>query len=214
MTPAEAQAAAMLWPELEEPLERDALIDQLAAARWPDDEAFFLAVLAHDQDLAVQHAAALALAQRAHAAGPAWLMAGLQEDDEGRFNAAAEAIVGLEGEAAYLRLSQVWRDAARDRGIRRQALRQMEAASLPRALADIAAQLDVATADSMDEAELEAALWAVAHHRYVEARPVLEHLRAHLAAPPVLAVDAQTAGDGGRAARLALVDTALRWLDG
>lgn len=203
----------MLWPELEEPLERDALIDQLAAARWPDDEAFFLALLAHDQDLAVRHAAALALAQRSHAAGPAWLVAGLQDDDEGRFNAAAFALVGLEGEAAYLRLSEVWRDPARDRGIRRQALCQMEAASLPRALADITAQLAPATADSMDEAELEAALWALAHNHHMEARPALERLRSHFAGIPARAADAETGGERGQAARLALVDTALRWLD-
>lgn len=168
-----------LYFELEDPDERDAVFDKLAAIRVPIVDDFLRAMMEEDEDEYARAAAAAELARRGDQAGLAFLEANLNDpDDFFLFEHAVRTLAQLRGPDSYEAFAAIWRNPERDADERREAMIGMETASPERALPDFAAFIDsLHDVHALPDDQVEAAIMAFLRHSYAEAIPVLEGLR-------------------------------------
>ena len=146
-----------LYFEAEGPAERDELFARLSARREPEVDAFFLAMLAHDDDPFLRLAAAGELLTRGVTQAQDVLLDALEAagDDE-TFRAAMDALLRGLGPQAFDALVQLAQAPERDATERLLAIEGLERCDAARAAAHFAAQLaEVAEPQALDLQALE-----------------------------------------------------------
>lgn len=147
-----------LYFEAEQPAERDALFARLAARRGAEVDAFFWALVAHDDDIFLRLAAAAELATRGYDQARAVLTDTLlAAGDDEVLEEAIDAWVRVAGADAFPALHALFLDAERDGGERLLAMNGMERADGPQAArAFVAALAEMPQQRLFDAAVLEA----------------------------------------------------------
>ncbi len=195
LTEADREAAALIevYFELEEPEERDALVDQLSALDCEVARRFLKTMMETDEDEIVRATAAAVLALRGDPDAIARLEADVSDpEDLYFFTHAVQALVELRGAAFYDTLKTIWRDPERDGDERREAMLGMETCDRARALADflefVAGLNDF---EVMPDDELEVALLAFVRAEHKAALPALRALAERIAKSALAADERQ-----------------------
>ena len=173
-----------IYFELDEPMERDTLLDQLLAIET-EEVTRFLEEMAHqDEDPYLRSTAAAELCRRGKLDFEAILRADFDDPNEPElFAQAAAALANLHGSAFYDTLKTAWGDAQRDPAQREEALLAMEALDSPRTLGVVDEALSgLQTLDGLDDEFLEQAALLFARHDYERATAIFEQLGQHASA--------------------------------
>jgi HEAT repeat protein len=188
-SPSDEDVAVMIetYFELESPIERDALFDQLAAISHPQLDAFLRTMMTTDEDEYLRSAAAAELAKRGDAAAIAVIEADLEDPQEPHFfEQAIEVLSQVRGRAFYTTLTQIWQDPDRDADQRRIAMVAMESLDAEQALTDFVNAIDATTdISTMADDLIEGAMLAFVRHAYRPAEHSLSNLRDRIAAAPL-----------------------------
>ncbi|MEM6731738.1 MAG: HEAT repeat domain-containing protein [Myxococcota bacterium] len=168
-----------LYFTLDEPLERDACFDEIAALQAPVVTEFLRAMLQGDADEYVRAAAASELARRGDPEGRAAVEADLADPENiDFFTNALQTLADLDGEAFYERLLGMWRDDARDDDLTLEVLSIMEAISPARACRDFAETLSsVDDPEAFRDDQFELMVLTFVRNGYQDAESILLALR-------------------------------------
>ena len=188
---AEARELIDLYFELEEPAERDVVLDRLTAIPAPLVTDFLRTMMDEDEDEFMRAAAACELARRGVAEAMALLEEDLANPDEiFFFTNAIEGLAACRGPAFYDTLRDLWADPTRDSDERREAMKGMEQVDAPRALADFVALVDgQRDFQQFADDQVETAILLFARHQYEPGRQALLALRERLANAADLAAE-------------------------
>jgi len=193
----ETEALIDLYFDLEEPDERDALLEQLIANPLPVVTEFFKVMLHEDEDDYMRALAAAALARRHVPEGIEALEADLEDPDEPFFfENAVKALCEVRGVNFYETLHAMWIDADCDGDRRREVMLGMESLDLDRALRDFVGLVEATTdIDTMLDDQIEVAMMAFVRHDYKEALPALRSLHQRVLAAPIDPEERQELGE-------------------
>lgn len=167
-----------LYFGLDDPLERDACFDELAALPLPVVTDFFRAMHNDDEDEYVRMNAAAELARRGDPQGRAALKAELTDPTHvDLFSQALSTLSELDGEPFYERLMEIWQGRALDADLNLEVLAAMESLAPERALADFARTLeDIQSPEGFRDDEFEVMILAFVRAGYREAEANLTRL--------------------------------------
>ena len=177
----EEQASTLIdiYFELDEPIERDALLDQLMKIKT-DEVSRFLEEMAHqDEDPFLRSCAAAELCKRGQLSFVSILEADFKDPNNAElFAQAASALVALRGAELFPALEAAWKSTERDPAQREEALLAMEQVDAQKTLALVTTWLtNVDSPDSLDDELIEQAALLFARHQYSEAKRVFSHLQ-------------------------------------
>jgi hypothetical protein len=192
-TAEDAAALIEVYFELEEPDERDALLEELLGIDLPVVTAFLETMLSEDEDDALRAMAAAELARRRVPAGIEALEADLDDPEEPwYFENAVKTLCEVHGVGFYERLHAMWVDPECDGDKRRDVMVGMEMLDLDRAMRDFVALVEGTTdVEAMLDDQIEVAMMAFVRHDHKAALPALEGLRARIAAAGIDADERQ-----------------------
>jgi len=175
-----------LYFELEDPNERDALLERLAGIKAPVVDEFFTAVLEDDEDDYTRAEAAAFLAKRGDPRGVEILEADLAEAAEPFLvENAIKTLTAIRGEGFYDPLVALWQDPQTPSDVREQAMWALESIAPERALADFQRRIEsMTTVADVDDDELEAIILAFVRHEHAPAAAALQTLAQRLAQAP------------------------------
>lgn len=179
---AEHDAAAELidlYFTLEEPIERDACFDQIAALRAPVAVEFMRATMQGDADEYVRAAAAAELTRRGDAEARAALEADLADPENLDFYSnALQTLAAVDGEAFYPRLREMWHGDTLDSELALEVLAVMEQVAPQRAIEDFAQTLgSIEAPEQFRDDQFETMVMAFVRQAHAPALDVLTSLR-------------------------------------
>ncbi|HET6347320.1 MAG TPA: HEAT repeat domain-containing protein [Myxococcota bacterium] len=191
---ANATELVELYFQLEEPDERDAVFEQLAALDSPVVTEFFEAMMDRDEDEFMRNAAAVELARRGHGGALAVLEEELRNPTELLFfEQAVQVLVEVRGASMYEPLRALWESPDRDPAERRELMVGMELADPLRAMEDFAGFITrIEDPRNLPDDQLEVAMMAFGRQGYTQVRPALEALKSRILAASFTDPDEQT----------------------
>ncbi|MEO1173910.1 MAG: HEAT repeat domain-containing protein [Myxococcota bacterium] len=168
-----------LYFTLEEPLERDACFDQIAALRAPVVGEFMRATMQGDDDEYVRAAAAAELTRRGDPEARAALEADLQDPENLDFYTnALQTLAEVDGDAFYPRLLKMWRDDELDSELALEVLAVMEQTAPQRAVEDFAEAITaIQSPEQFRDDQFESMTMAFVRNSHGPAFEVLSGLR-------------------------------------
>ena len=185
--PLEVDSLIELYFQLVDPLEREALLEKIAADDTPVGDAFLQAVMERDADANQRLQATVALAQRGDTEAQARLWQNLDVAvDAYVLHASMMALAEMGGLGLYPQFHAMWHDALRPTTVRRAALMAVEYLDAPATLAHVCDWLDTlvsndAGLDTLADDIVEQALAALCRHNHAAAVPHIEALCQRLA---------------------------------
>ncbi|MCK5689310.1 HEAT repeat domain-containing protein [Myxococcota bacterium] len=182
----DAQIAPLIevYFEMEEPIERDTLFDEIIQTDSPLVTKFLETMLSVDEDDVVQASAAAVLAERGHAQALERLREDLRDPgDEFFFTNAVTGLSAAIGPTFYDELKEIWQMPERDSDQRQEAMLGMEILDPPRAMIDFTAYLDSITdIDTMADDEVELVMMVFVRNEYTKAIISIENLAKRVSA--------------------------------
>ncbi len=170
-----------IYFELDEPMERDTLLDQLISIETEEVTSFLEEMAHQDEDPYLRSSAAAELCRRGKLDFESILRADFDDPNEPElFAQAAAALANLHGGTFYDTLKAAWGDAQRDPAQREEALLAMEALDSTRTLTVVDETLSaLQTLDGLDDEFLEQAALLFARHDYERATAIFDELGQH-----------------------------------
>ncbi len=170
-----------IYFELDEPMERDTLLDQLISIETEEVTGFLEEMAHQDEDPYLRSTAAAELCRRGKLDFESILRADFDDPNEPElFAQAAAALANLHGGTFYDTLKTAWADAQRDPAQREEALLAMEALDSTRTLTVVDEALSaLQTLDGLDDEFLEQAALLFARHDYERATAIFDELGQH-----------------------------------
>ena len=165
--------------ELDEPIERDALLDQLLAIKTDEVSRFLEEMAYQDEDPFLRSCAAAELCKRGQMSFVSILEADFGDPNNAElFAQAASALTDLKGADFYPDLEAAWKSKERDPAQREEALLAMEQVDPQKTLSLVAAWLtSLKSPGVLDDELIEQAALLFARHDYAEAKRVFSHLQ-------------------------------------